>query len=756
MRLAQHKQTHLKPISAGRRPVHRRRRRGMILLVVLVVISVLALISVGFSYRMNAERIATQSLQDTQQARFAAESGLSRALLLLRDERTDVTRYYNNPESFRRVPVWKPDSQGGMGGTETTVHKQVVANEPCWRYSIVSYERQREDKVIIRYGLTDESSKININQASRGELLRLVKAVEPYLRETPPEALVDCLLDWRSPGEEPITPAGAKTSWYMTRLGYGCKGRPFDSVEELLMVKNWNATLLYGEDANRNGYLDENEDDGEDGAYPPDNGDGELNRGLLPFMTVYSWDWDSANDNKLRVDINSFPWEQLETGEIPKQYEYLRTELTPETVQFLVEAKKRGYQFKSIGELWGLEVFEDGTSNMDEVWEEFNLEVEEENALPQSEEQNQVEETQPEDTQPEDGGGGNPQDPQDPQEPGDSNDSQNPRTPREDDPSETDDRDPPGPRRPNRPGNPRSTQVNPQMPWLAAHMKTVIAVSTLAQNRPRTRDFGPRPGQGSGDPNHVEPEYPSDDSNAGNRGGDGDGDRSPRRGGDRRPDGRGSGRNDGGRGDRDAERDGERGGERDGRGGNGDNGAADTRPDGAGEPMSEEERLRRRGVGIQFPQNPEQMQVLMDRLTVRPLMHTRGRVPGLINANTAPFEVLRTIIGLTDEDAMAIVARRQGLPAAEMRTPAWLVTAGALSPTKFGVVSNKLTARSLQFSADIIGFADHVGTYKRLQVILEMQGHIAQVRYYRDISSLGIGYPVRDDERSDGLVYQPQ
>ena len=34
-----------------------------------------------------------------------------------------------------------------------------------------------------------------------------------------------------------------------------------------------------------------------------------------------------------------------------------------------------------------------------------------------------------------------------------------------------------------------------------------------------------------------------------------------------------------------------------------------------------------------------------------------------------------------------------------------------------------------------------------------MHGHVAQIRYYRDISSLGIGYPVHNDEENEGLAF---
>ena len=47
------------------------------------------------------------------------------------------------------------------------------------------------------------------------------------------------------------------------------------------------AETVYRADANRNGLLDANENDA-DAAAPGDNRDGKLDRGLAPFVTVYS------------------------------------------------------------------------------------------------------------------------------------------------------------------------------------------------------------------------------------------------------------------------------------------------------------------------------------------------------------------------------------------------------------------------------------------------------------------------------------
>jgi len=108
---------------------------------------------------------------------------------------------------------------------------------------------------------------------------------------------------------------------------------------------------------------------------------------------------------------------------------------------------------------------------------------------------------------------------------------------------------------------------------------------------------------------------------------------------------------------------------------------------------------------------------------------------------------------LSPEQAATIVAQRQQIAGDQKTSIGWLVANGALDAETFALVSNMLTTRSIQFSADVIGFADHTGTFKRFEVVVEMRGHLAQIVYFRDISSLGAGYPVWNDEQSEGLSY---
>jgi DNA uptake protein ComE-like DNA-binding protein len=65
------------------------------------------------------------------------------------------------------------------------------------------------------------------------------------------------------------------------------KGAPFETIDELRLVYGATLDILLGEDTNRNGALDRNEDDG-DVSPPHDDQNGQLLSGVLEYVTVYS------------------------------------------------------------------------------------------------------------------------------------------------------------------------------------------------------------------------------------------------------------------------------------------------------------------------------------------------------------------------------------------------------------------------------------------------------------------------------------
>jgi type II secretory pathway component PulK len=93
------------------------------------------------------------------------------------------------------------------------------------------------DASLPTYGLVDEASKLNLNTASPDVLINL-----PNM---PPE-LAYSITDWRD-GDEEVLEDGAEDSYYMAlAVPYHCKNAPFETVEELLLVRGAYPELLYG------------------------------------------------------------------------------------------------------------------------------------------------------------------------------------------------------------------------------------------------------------------------------------------------------------------------------------------------------------------------------------------------------------------------------------------------------------------------------------------------------------------------------
>ena len=64
----------------------------------------------------------------------------------------------------------------------------------------------------------------------------------------------------------------------------------------------------------------------------------------------------------------------------------------------------------------------------------------------------------------------------------------------------------------------------------------------------------------------------------------------------------------------------------------------------------------------------------------------------------------------------------------------------------YDAVADLITARGLQFTVEVIGYGDHLGSRTRLQIVFELRGPVPQIVYYRDLTALGVTYPLRRAE----------
>ncbi len=144
------------------------------------------------------------------------------------------------------------------------------------------------------FGIVDEASRLNLNTATAEMLERLP-------RMTP--ELAAAIVDWRDEDSEP-GPGGAEDETYL-RLepAYRAKNAPFESLDELNLVHGMTPEILYGEDANLNGVLDANENDG-DRSPPLDDANGRLDFGIIEYLTVHSRERTTGTDGAALIDLS--------------------------------------------------------------------------------------------------------------------------------------------------------------------------------------------------------------------------------------------------------------------------------------------------------------------------------------------------------------------------------------------------------------------------------------------------------------------
>lgn len=267
-------------------------RRAFVLPVVLVLIGLLALTMAGFMFFVRAEVAGAAAERDAYQARLTAESGLEELTVILRQSPGDVTVWFDDPNAFRHKLVWAANYRREDDPAEEARSRERIleatAPPEAWRFSIVGIDHDGVDEYSMRYGITPEASKLNINSATEDEIRRLLDSVLLDLQIENTAELADALLDWLDDDDE-MRAAGAENDYYNNlNPGYFPKNGPLDTIEELLLVKGFSAAILYGEDVNRNGILDLNEDDGAESFPFYDDGDGILDMGLAPYITVWS------------------------------------------------------------------------------------------------------------------------------------------------------------------------------------------------------------------------------------------------------------------------------------------------------------------------------------------------------------------------------------------------------------------------------------------------------------------------------------
>jgi type II secretory pathway component PulK len=234
---------------------------GSVLIIVLWIAFGLVALALYFADSMNFELRASQNRVATQASDQAIEGAARYINYILSNQITN-------------------GSNGCIPGPDTYVHEAVPVGEAhFWLIGRDSNNISGPTKLC--FGLVDEASKLNLNTVSSNALSWLPRMTED---------LTQAILDWRDTnGNGPTA-----TYYAMEQPSYVCKGADFETVDELRLLYGADMDILVGNDINRNGILDPDENNDQDNQSDP---------GIIEFLTPYTREPNTNSDGSALINI---------------------------------------------------------------------------------------------------------------------------------------------------------------------------------------------------------------------------------------------------------------------------------------------------------------------------------------------------------------------------------------------------------------------------------------------------------------------
>jgi general secretion pathway protein K len=196
--------------------------KGMVLIFSLVMVAVLSTLTINLSTKMNQEISLLQNSVDELKAEALAQAGINYGIAILKMDE---------------------DLQVDWLGEDWAELKELIFEEAT-----------------VEIGIEDECGKINLNylgvRSEEEKVLRIEQMLELCDNIGLEYAIVPAIIDWIDADDEVTVLSsvngedeGAENDYY-TELPfpYPCKNAPFDTIEELLMVKGISKENYYGEE----------------------------------------------------------------------------------------------------------------------------------------------------------------------------------------------------------------------------------------------------------------------------------------------------------------------------------------------------------------------------------------------------------------------------------------------------------------------------------------------------------------------------
>jgi len=263
-------------------PARRPRQRGSVLIIVMWICLGLVALTLYFANSMSSELRAAGNRVTEVAARQAIAGGTRYAAYVLTQFATGGV--VPKIEDYKAEALAVGDAEFWFIGRNNDEQPQTQPNEPY-------------------FALVDEASKLNLNTVTSAMLQAL-----PLPGMTPEFA--DAIVAWRSATSQ--NAANADSIYTQLDPPRHNKGAAYETVDELRMINGAMLDVILGEDTNRNGVLDANEDDGEASA-PRDDQNGQLLAGLLEYVTVYSREPATSAAGRRRLNVTALTTLQART-----------------------------------------------------------------------------------------------------------------------------------------------------------------------------------------------------------------------------------------------------------------------------------------------------------------------------------------------------------------------------------------------------------------------------------------------------------
>lgn len=205
-------------------------RRGSILITALWALGFLSFFCVSLGAQIQQGIILLSRMNKRAVVRSAAEAGIFKAMAILKSE------YAKNP-----LPGLARDS---VVFNSPAQFENIELGDGRFDVSYVSYD-EPSDKPLVRYGLSDEERRLNINRADRAALKRLITEVTSLDDESAGE-LAGGIIDWREYGASNIEGFHSDDFYENLEFPYQEKKGAYETLDELLLVRGMDE-IIYAE-----------------------------------------------------------------------------------------------------------------------------------------------------------------------------------------------------------------------------------------------------------------------------------------------------------------------------------------------------------------------------------------------------------------------------------------------------------------------------------------------------------------------------